>query len=212
MFTKAILPDTFRAIQLVSQIPFIKEAYLAGGTALALQIGHRISVDLDFFTLNEFDEEAVSAQLLHFDDFVQKNKAWGTIQGKIGETEFSLFYYKNTLVDKTEEYEGIKLVSKKDIAAMKLEALQGRGTKRDFVDMYFLLKEFKMEDVLVFYDQKYGILEDRYYSIVRSLDYFQDAEHDDRELKILIDTDWETVKRYFHNESMRLANLRPDLF
>ena len=80
MFNQAILPDTFRAIQLVSKIPFMRNAYLAGGTALALQLGHRISVDLDFLTLKEFDEDALSTQLLQFKDFEQKNKAWRTIQ------------------------------------------------------------------------------------------------------------------------------------
>lgn len=211
MFDKAILPDTFRAIQLVSKIPFIKEAYLAGGTALALQLGHRVSVDLDFFTLKEFDEDALSSQLLQFEEFVQKNKAWRTVQGKIGETEFSLFYYKNTLIEETVEYEGIKLVSKKDIAAMKVDALQGRGTKRDFIDVYFLSKIYKLEEMLNFFDLKYGILEDRWYSILRSLDYFEEADREDLP-KMLMDVKWEEVKRFFHNESMRLAKMRPDLF
>ncbi|KKS32543.1 MAG: hypothetical protein UU93_C0006G0022 [Candidatus Amesbacteria bacterium GW2011_GWA2_42_12] len=211
MFNKAILPDTFRAIQLVSKIPFMKKAYLAGGTALAMQLGHRVSVDLDFFTLKEFDEDALSAQLLRFKDFVQKNKAWGTVQGKIGQTEFSLFYYKNILIEEVIEYEGINLVSKKDIAAMKIDAIQGRGTKRDFVDVYFLSKLYKLEEMFNFYDLKYGILEDRWYSILRSLDYFEEADREDMP-KMLVKVEWEEVKRFFHNESMRLAHLRPDLF
>lgn len=211
MFDKAILPDTFRAIQLVSKIPFMKEAYLAGGTALALQLGHRVSVDLDFFTLKEFDEDALSSQLLQFKEFVQKNKAWRTVQGKIGETEFSLFYYKNTLIEETVEYEGIKLIGKKDIAAMKIDALQGRGTKRDFIDVYFLSKLYKLDEMLNFFNLKYGILEDRWYPILRSLDYFEEADREDSP-KMLMDVKWEEVKRFFHNESMRLAKLRPDLF
>ena len=212
MFDAAILPDTFRAIQLVSKIPiFAKEAYLAGGTALALQLGHRISVDLDFFTLKEFDEDALSVQLSQFEEFKPKNKAWRTIQGKIGETEISIFFYKNTLIEETLEYEGIRLVSKKDIAAMKIDALQGRGTKRDFVDIYFLSKLYKLEEMFNFYDLKYGILEDRWYSILRSLDYFEEADREDMP-KMLVNAKWDEIRKFLHNESMRLARSRPDLF
>lgn len=63
MFTKTLLPDTLRAIKLIAGLPEIKKAYLAGGTALALQLGHRVSVDLDFFTLLEFNEKQLAEKL-----------------------------------------------------------------------------------------------------------------------------------------------------
>ncbi|MDP3994609.1 MAG: nucleotidyl transferase AbiEii/AbiGii toxin family protein [bacterium] len=70
MFTKTLLPDTVRAIKLVSDIPIIKRAYLAGGTALALHLGHRISVDLDFFTKDNLDENVLAANLSRLPDFI----------------------------------------------------------------------------------------------------------------------------------------------
>ena len=70
MFTKAILPDTLRALKLVSKIDIVKKSYLAGGTALALHLGHRISVDLDFFTPVEFDEQVLTQNLKIIPEFI----------------------------------------------------------------------------------------------------------------------------------------------
>lgn len=212
MFTKAILPDTFRALQLVSAVPSIQKAYLAGGTALALQIGHRVSEDLDFFTREEIDEKIITADLSRLASFQEDGQSWRSVWGKLGKTRFSIFYYKYPLISNTIEFEGVHVLDKPDIAAMKIHAIEDRGTKRDFVDMYFLLKDYRLEEILSFYEQKYGALENHYYSIVRSLDYFQDADHDERNLEMLVDVKWELIKKFFHNESMRLAKSHPDLF
>ncbi|MBI2032849.1 MAG: nucleotidyl transferase AbiEii/AbiGii toxin family protein, partial [Candidatus Levybacteria bacterium] len=117
MFTKTLLPDTFRAIQLVSNVPEIKQAYLAGGTALALQIGHRVSIDLDFFTKQEFNETALSAKLASVPKFVQDGTAKWTVWGKIGQTKFSMFYYKYPLLEPIVSFEGLQLAALPDIAA-----------------------------------------------------------------------------------------------
>lgn len=109
MFTKTLFPDTLRAIKLVSDVAEIKKAYLAGGTALALQIGHRMSVDLDFFTTEEFNENELSTRLADLPEFVQVGTAKWTIWGKIGETKFSMFFYKYPLLEKTVTYEGLQL-------------------------------------------------------------------------------------------------------
>src|SRR3989344_6987024 len=106
MFTKTLLPDTFRAIQLATGVPEIKKAYLAGGTALALQIGHRISVDLDFFTKQEFNETQLMTKLTSLPEFVQDGTAKWTVWGKIGQTKFSMFYYKYPLLEETVLFEG----------------------------------------------------------------------------------------------------------
>src|SRR3989344_5614936 len=99
MFTKTLLPDTLRAIKLVSQIPTIKNAYLAGVTALAMQLGHRISVDLDFFTQEEIDENIVASSLSRLPEFKESQREWRTVLGTVGQTKFSIFYYKYNLID-----------------------------------------------------------------------------------------------------------------
>jgi len=205
MFTKTLLPDTFRAIQLISGVHEIKKAYLAGGTALSLQIGHRISVDLDFFTRQEFNEKELSEKLSSIPKFVQDGTAKWTVWGKISQTKFSMFYYKYPLLEQTVQFEGIQLASLADIAAMKIHAIEERGTRRDFTDVYFLSKKYPLEDMLNFYQKKYSVLEDHFYSIFRALDYFEDAEQEHQMPKMLITVSWEEVKEYFRKEIRKLT-------
>lgn len=206
MFTKTLLPDTLRAIQLVSDVPEIKQAYLAGGTSLALQIGHRISVDLDFFTKHEFNEKEVSAKLAFLPEFVQDGTAQGTVWGRIGKIKFSIFYYKYPLLSQTLSFEGIQLANLVDIAAMKIHAIEDRGTRRDFIDVYFLAKKYTLEEMLDFYQKKYAVLEDHLYSILRSLDYFEDAEQESQMPRMLTEVNWKEVKEYFRKETHRLTD------
>lgn len=204
MFTKTILPDTLRAIQLISNIPQIKEGYLAGGTALALQIQHRISVDLDFFTQQEFNESQLSAKLASLPGFVQEGVAQWTLWGAIGQTKFSIFYYKYPLLEQTIPFEGIQLASLADIAAMKIHAIEQRGTRRDFVDVYFLAKKYTLSQMIDFYQKKYTASEDNLYTVLRSLDYFEDAEQESQMPNMLIDVEWGKVKEYFQEETRQL--------
>lgn len=206
MFTKTLLPDTVRAIKLVSNIPIVKSAYLAGGTALAIHLGHRISVDLDFFTQAEIEEDILAQDLNRLSEFKQEGKAWRTVWGRIGETKFSLFYYKYPLLAPTQKFMQINLLDLKDIAAMKIAALGDRGTKRDFVDLFFLSKVYSLNEMLSFYDQKYGDLETKLYHLIRSFDFFADAENDAHP-EMLIKISWEEIKDFFHKQSMQLAKL-----
>lgn len=205
MFTKTLLPDTLRAVRLVSSYPEIKTAYLAGGTALALQIGHRISVDLDFFTSRLFDSQILSTALSRHPEFLEDGQSWGTVWGKIGDTRFSLFYYKYPLIEPPDNFSGLHVLKKPDIAAMKLHALEDRGTKRDFIDIFFLAKEYTMEQIFDFYNQKYSCLDAHLISLIKSLNYFEDAEHEDWEPNLLIKVDWSEVKAFFNQEAKRLA-------
>jgi len=204
MFAKALLKDTIRALKLVSNISIVKKSYLAGGTALALHLGHRISVDLDFFTPQIFDEKTLSAQLKQLLEYKEDGMAWRTVWGKVLNTKFSLFYYEYPLIKKTTPFEGVQIISKEDIAAMKIHALEDRGAKRDFIDLYFLAKEFSLEQMLMFYDKKYGILQEHLYAIVRSLNYFTDAELDDNP-KMLIPVSWKEVKKFFQSQAIKIA-------
>lgn len=204
MFEKTLLPDTINAIKIASKSVTIKQAYLAGGTALALYLGHRISVDLDFFTQNNFDEQALNLEFSKFPEYKENRLAWQTVLGSIGETKFSIFYYKYKIIDKLTDFMGIKIVGKKDIAAMKILALSDRGTKRDFIDIYFLSKEFSFENIFDFYDKKFGDLDNKIYHFIKSLNYFVDADMD-KIPNMLVPVDWNNVKVFFDRESTRLA-------
>jgi len=204
MFTKALLPDTLRAIQLVASLPTVKRAYLAGGTALALQLGHRLSQDLDFFTQEEFDENILATSLLKIKAFKEDRRDWRTILGYISNTKFSIFYYPYKLIEKPLAFEGIRILRKKDIATMKLDAIGNRGTKRDFIDLFFLAKEFSLNQVFDFYEQKYGNLEEKMYHLIKGVSYFEDAETE-KQPEMFIATEWDKVKEFFQQEAIRLA-------
>ena len=205
MFTNAILPDTIRTIKLICKTPTIQHSYLAGGTALALQIGHRISIDLDFFTQEEINENTLEMDLNKIEEWKFEGKAWRKVWGRIGKTKLSIFYYEYRAIKKLLSFKGISILSKPDIAAMKIQAIESRGTKRDFIDLFFLAKEFSLDEMLEFYNEKYNNLEDHFYSIIRSLTYFEDAEIDEITPQMLIDVRWDDVKQFFQQESIRLA-------
>jgi len=124
--------------------------------------------------------------------------------GKIGRTKFSIFCCQYPLIAKPTGFGGIHIASKEDIAAMKIHAIEERGTKRDFIDLYFLARDFSMEQMLDFYNQKYGVLEEHLYMIIRSLDYFAGAEDNDMP-QMIERVSWKNVKKFFQKQAMRLA-------
>jgi len=172
---------------------------------LSLQTGHRISVDLDFFTPHQFNENQLGQELSTLPRFTKESASPGTVLGKIGQTKFSLFHYQYPLISKTLKFKNVQLASKSDLAAMKLNALESRGTKRDFIDVFFLAKEFSFKEMFKFYDQKYKTLNDHLYSIIRSLDYFADADAETIKPQMLQQISWDQIKDFFHQESLTLA-------
>ena len=208
MFKQALLPDTLRAIQLAAQVPELQRAYLAGGTALALHLGHRISMDLDFFTQDKFEAKILSQELRRHPEFKQEGRAWRTIWGWLDKTKFSLFYYEYSLLVEPGKFEGLRVADKADIAAMKLEAIGDRGTRRDFVDLYFLAQEYGLEKILEFYDRKYKVLENKLYHLIRSLSYFEEADREEKLPQMLVESSWDEIKRFFEVEAKRLAKTK----
>ncbi len=172
------------------------QAYLGGGTACALWLGHRQSVDLDFFSPSEFEVEQWRQKWEKEFDFKMFNQDWQTLEGEAHGVKLAIFYYKYPLIETPESYKSIRVAKLEDLVAMKLEALVNRGTKRDFVDLYFLIKKFGFKGVLNYYDRKYGNLEERELLLRKSLIYFDDAEEDEMP-KMLVSITWEEIKQYF---------------
>lgn len=180
-------------------------AYLAGGTACALQLGHRVSIDLDFFTPKEFDAKAIIHPLQGVGNFELEQESWGTILGYFEEVRFSLFIYQYPLLFSPKPFVGIQLADLRDIGAMKIDAISSRGIKRDFIDLYFLCqKGISLKEMLAFYDRKYGKLSSNRIHIQKSLVYFVDAEASP-EPKMLKNVDWEKMKTFFVKETKQLA-------
>lgn len=210
MFTETLLPDTIRAIKLIDSNLLPSRTYLAGGSALALQFGHRISVDLDFFTPTAFDVMSMVNEFRKISRFKLGQTANLSILGKIGETRFSLFTYDYPLLKPTLPFENIQLAGLQDIAAMKIHALSDRGTRRDFIDTFFLAKKFTLEEILNFYEEKYHKLEANLYHLIRSLNYFDDAESD-KMPEMITAVSWPEIKLFFEAEARRLAKKEFDI-
>lgn len=149
--------------------------YLAGGTALALQIDHRTSIDFDFYGQKKFSSSQLAKDIKKtFPNADMLFTAEDTLKSKIGETELSFFYYSYRLLEPPNKYQGISIASLADIAAMKLAAIVQRGTRRDFIDIYFLLNIYTLEKLIDFAIKKYPGYQPML--ILRSLIYFEDAE------------------------------------
>ena len=206
MFKKVISKPTTVILALLSKERFFKKAYFAEGTALALQLGHRLSYDLDFYIKEKFNELALLEKLKKIADFQETTIDKQTILGDYPDVKFSIFYYKYPLLKKPKKFLGIDIVSIEDIGAMKIGAISGRGTKRDFIDIYFLIKKgFSLKQLLDFYDKKFDNLSNIYPHIMKSLLYFKDAEEDEMP-PMLKPCKWEKVKKYFLKETPKVLN------
>ena len=153
--TNTVSKHTLEILKKICCHQQFNDLFLVGDTALALQIGHRISIDLDFFTLSSFDENELKNVLINQFDaqiFAIDNNA---ISGTINNVKFDFIAHQYPLIKPVLEKENTRLSSLEDIAAMKLNAVRNRGTKKDFIDIYFLLQKFNLEALLELVNLKY---------------------------------------------------------
>lgn len=208
MFDRALYGETKKYLAILVQEKILPiETYLAGGTAIALQLGHRISYDLDFFTPKEFKTEEVLEKLAKLENFKIDRTDWGTILGNFPTIKFSFFYYQYPLIGKTTDYLGIKIASLKDLAAGKIGAISSRGTKRDFIDLYHILQSGQagnLQDFLTYYNQRFQNLASQKIHILKSLEYFADADKEEDPKMLIDDYSWETVKKTLRDEVKKL--------
>lgn len=164
---------------------------LVGGTALALQIGHRQSIDIDLFGTLEADEYKISNVLRTFGTFSIIKKTENINIFLVNGVKVDLVNYPYSWIDDALIEDGIRIAGRKDIAAMKLAAIAGRGSKKDFIDMFFLLKEYSLAEMLGFYTTKFQ--DGSEMLVLKSLTYFEDAETEETP-RMMVPFNWETVK------------------
>ena len=200
MFEETLAKGAKENLALLGQSSILNDAYLGGGTAVALQLGHRISVDFDFFTTKEFVPKSFSSQLSKLGSFYEAQADKGTVIGEFEGIKFSLFRYEYPLIFSPLKYLSLDMADIRDIAAMKIDAVATRGAKRDFIDLYFICKSgYSLGSLLDFYDKKYGKLASNLVHIQKSLIFFEDAAPE-KMPKMLKEVEWEEVKRYFISE------------
>ncbi|HAV15611.1 MAG TPA: hypothetical protein DCX25_04760 [Candidatus Pacebacteria bacterium] len=196
MFTETVSPETKRILALLAKEPFVRKYYLAGGTVLALHYGHRISYDLDFFSQTPEEKHIIVDRLTALGKVFIKQNDQGTFNGILDDVKISFFIYPYHLLKPTTRVLDVETASSLDCACMKLDAIGSRGLKRDFYDLYMILHEYTLDELLHAFKEKYKTASTDPFHVLRSLTYFIDAEEDEA-INLLKPLEWDTVKTFF---------------
>ncbi len=172
---KAVGPAVLELIKSLQTKPCLHGFYLAGGTALALYLNHRKSADIDLFSGFSFDAAALLEEIHQHYPFQLSFSAANTLKGSISEIKVDIIAHRYKLIDEPKEVQGVTLLSIPDIIAMKLNAISTSGQRsKDFIDIYYLLRDYKMGKMLEFYREKYD--QENAAFILKSLIYFEDVD------------------------------------
>lgn len=204
MFIEAVPGQTRRNMAVLAQAGITRPFYLAGGTTAAFHLGHRISVDLDFFGQEPFDAEELAGRMTDLGRFRLDRFAPDTLLGSFEDVRISFFRYRYPLVDEPVEVLGTLLVGLGDLAAMKVEAIGQRGSRRDFIDLYCICQsQMTLSEALVWHRRKFAGLDVNIVHLVKALVYFEDAEADPMP-EMLRPVSWSDVRRFFEQETQAL--------
>lgn len=196
LHSEAVSPNLWALLLRLLAAEPLKEFSLAGGTALALHYGHRISMDIDLFTHQPFDAGQLTEFLSEFFELTQSTTEKNTVLGIIENIKVDCLTHQYPLIRGVQKKDNIRLLSVEDIAAMKLNAIANRGCKKDFWDLFELIQHFERDELLAFYERKYP--HSNVWTVEKSLSYFDDAENDPNPL-CLKGLSWKTVKSGISN-------------
>jgi hypothetical protein len=188
----AINAPTLELLKRLMGEPVFSSLRLVGGTALALKIGHRHSIDIDLFGQLETDIYTLSQKLNNIGKATLLNQTENIHVYLVNGIKVDLINYPYPWLEDTITIDGIRFADTKDIAAMKLAAITGRGTKKDFIDLYFLLKQFSLNEMISFYERKYT--DGSAFLVLKSLSYFEDADREQGP-KMLHQIPWNKIKK-----------------
>jgi hypothetical protein len=193
--TPAVDNSTLELIADLQSKQYLDGFHLVGGTALAIRLGHRRSVDIDLFTVHDFDVVALQEKLYHDFQFSLQYSSANTLKGSIGGIQIDCLAHRYPIVAEQIRDHGITMQSEQDIIAMKLNAISGSGQRvKDFIDIYFLLPKYTIGEMLSFYRIKYSENNDAL--VLKSLIWFEDADLSDWPVMILEPRlSWAKVKK-----------------
>lgn len=204
MYKEALYTKTEQVLRKIENNQILETFYLAGGTALAMQLGHRKSIDLDFFS-SEFPKNELIKQALK--DYNPKiiHEERGTLDFIIDDVKVSFLEYKYPLIQDFVYFEGLKMAQVLDLACMKVTAVSSRGSKKDFVDLYFVLREYTFEEIFDYFAKKYQGVNYQKIHMLKSLAFFDDAEQDP-EPDYLVPADWGEIKKDLETKILDFVN------
>jgi len=206
-FIESALPKkTKMAFDKTKNIHGLTNFYLSGGTALSLQLGHRESEDLDFFTQQEFNPELLQTKLatLGYLNNVEIEK--NTLNLFLNEVKLQFLYYPYQLLQNPVLYQNISISSVLDVACTKLITISSRGSKKDFIDLFVILQSFTLNFLFESLDKKYKGINYNHLHIIKSLVFFEDADIQPMP-RLHIDTNWEEIKKIITQKVINYQSL-----
>lgn len=193
MYTNTLPGNTSSVLQKLSKVVLLQNFYLTGGTGLSLQIGHRESQDLDFFSKEIFHPEKLQSKLEKLGDLKSVELDSGTLNCFLDEVKLQFLHYPYPLLEEKITWDNIQISSKLDIACTKLITVSARGSKKDFIDIYFLLKDYTLQNLFEKLALKYVNSDYNEAHILKSLVYFSDAEGQPTP-RMHQDVNWDEIK------------------
>jgi len=203
MYQQSINKKTQLVLEKIKKSGISQNFYLAGGTALAIQLGHRESIDLDFFSRENFSNSKLKEALSKIGDYFLTGEEKGTLHGVLDDVKLSFLKYDYEQLYPFADFESVNLADMRDIAAMKIDAISSRGSKKDFIDLYFLLEEFTLTELISFFENKFKNIHYNKLHILKSLTFFDDAENEPMPI-MLKGVSWEDVKKKIETESKKI--------
>lgn len=194
MYKQTLAQNTERVLEKITASEAFTDFYLVGGTALALELGHRKSDDLDWFSAKPFSNDRIKRKLSELGEFQLTSEEQGTIHGVLDEVKISFLEYNYKMLFPFVRFENANLADERDIAAMKIDAVSSRGSRKDFVDIYFLLKKYSLPELIGFFEKKYENIQFNKLHILKSMVFFADAEAEPMPI-MMQQADWEEIKR-----------------
>lgn len=196
MFQEAVDARILSLIDKISRVPELyNNFYMAGGTALALHLGHRKSFDINLFSEKDFNVEQYSQVILRLNGKILREEK-GTIDAVIDEVKLTLLHYPYKLLEKFHMIKRLKVADIKDVACMKVVAISQRADKKDFYDIFEALKVISPTEIKELFLKKYGDKKINCYHILKSFFYFDDID-DSPDPISLQQTTWDEIKEYF---------------
>lgn len=193
IYTKVLSLDAQALVLKLSSLLKVNNFYLSGGTALALQMGHRKSEDLDFFTIEDFNPQTLQMELEKISLLKDTTIDIGTLNTFINNIKVQFLHYPYKLLEQPVLWNGIQISSIIDIACTKLITISMRGSKKDFVDLYIILKQYPLEELFKRLDEKYKNVDYNHTHILKSLIFFADADQQSSP-NMYAKLDWDEVK------------------
>ena len=190
LHVETVHESTLDLLRDLQAMPVLADMRLVGGTALALQLGHRVSVDLDLF--GHFDEHVSLQRLIAGRGHSVEGDLEGAVQTLfVDGVKVDVVNYPYPWLDQAVEEDGVRLASMDDIVPMKLSAAANRGRKKDFIDIAFLLDQYTLGEMFALYQRKFSVTEIS--NALRGLTYFDTAELDPMP-RMFDDLTWDDAK------------------